>query len=116
VALLTALNVPAELEILGYHNLRCDWIASTCDSSYAPPGSLENSVNAILEAYDDHVVSDAALPRTFAALFGGIDKSAAVTLGWSDAVRAQCCAQFVVARKHLAALAGRVPRITAVAA
>ncbi|CAF9932439.1 hypothetical protein IMSHALPRED_008892 [Imshaugia aleurites] len=116
--LLAALNVSAALAPLGYHNLRCDWSASMCSPSSAPAqGSLETSVNAMLEPWDARAVSDAALPAAFAALFGGdgsatgmnsvADGSASsrgagrVLLGRTDAVRAQCCAQFVVARDRV---------------
>jgi hypothetical protein len=49
-ALLAALNVSAALAPLGYHNLRCDWSASTCSPSEAPPqGSVETLARAMLE-------------------------------------------------------------------
>ena len=110
-ALLAALNMSAALAPSGYHNLRCDWSASTCSPSSAPPqGSLETSLSAMLEPWNARAVSDAALPDTLAALFGG-DGSAAeypspkgsegILLGRTDAVRAQCCAQFVVARDRV---------------
>lgn len=117
-ALLAVLNVSAALAPSGYHNLRCDWSASMCSPSSAPPqGSLETVLNAVLEPWNARVVSDAALPRALVALFGG-DESAAgldsvaddyaslkgggrLLLGRTDAVRAQCCAQFVVARHRV---------------
>jgi hypothetical protein len=106
-ALLAALNVSAALAPWGYHNLRCDWSASTCSPSSAPPqGSLETSLRAVLEPWNDRAASDAALPRALAALFGG-DEYASVRggrgllLGRTDAVRAQCCAQFIVARDRV---------------
>ena len=110
-ALLAALNVSAALALSGYHNLRCDWSASTCSASLAPPqGSLETSLSAMLEPWNPRVVSDATLPGALAALFGG-DESAAeyaspkgvgrLLLGRTNAVRAQCCAQFVVARDRV---------------
>ena len=117
-ALLAALNISAALAPSGYHNLRCDWSASTCSPSSAPPqGSLETSMRAVLEPWNARAVSDAALPRALAALFGG-DGSAAglrsvadkyasskdgrrMLLSRTEAVRAQCCAQFVVARHRI---------------
>lgn len=105
-ALLAALNVSAALAPLGYHNLRCDWSASMCEPSYAPSqGSLEVSLSAILEPWNARAVSDAALPGALVALFGGAENPSSegkrVLLGRTDAVRAQCCAQFVVARDRV---------------
>lgn len=111
-ASLAALNVSAALSPLGYHNLRCDWSASTCPvSEDAGQGSLRTSINAVLEPWNQRVVSDAALPGALVALFGGddgsiaghggADNAARVLLGRGDAVRAQCCAQFVVARDSI---------------
>ena len=117
-ALLASLNISAALAPSGYHNLRCDWSASTCSPSSAPPqGSLETSMRAVLEPYNARAVSDAALPRALAALFGGDgsavdlnsveDKYASskdggrLLLGRTEAIRAQCCAQFVVARHRI---------------
>ena len=118
-ALLAALNVSAALAPSGYHNLRCDWGASTCSPSEAPPqGSVETSARAMLEPWNTRAVSDRALPHALAALFGG-DASAVVLdsaadeyasakggggrllLGRTDAVRAQCCAQFTVTRDRV---------------
>jgi hypothetical protein len=118
-ALLAVLNVSAALAPSGYHNLRCDWSASTCSPSDAPPqGSVETFARAILEPWNTRAASDTALPRALAALFGG--DSSAVVLdsvadeyasakgggerllpGRTDAVRAQCCAQFAVARDRV---------------
>ncbi|KAK5136581.1 hypothetical protein LTR08_002595 [Meristemomyces frigidus] len=105
-ALLAALNVSAALAPSGYHNLRCDWSASTCAPDYGPPqGSLETSVNARLQPWAARAVSDAALSHALSALFGGKlsrkDLDARVLLGRRDAVRAQCCAQFVVSRERV---------------
>ncbi|KAM0794304.1 hypothetical protein BDR22DRAFT_875977 [Usnea florida] len=117
-ALLAALNVSAALAPSGYHNLRCDWSASTCSPSSAPPqGSLETSMRAVLEPWNARAVSDAALPRALADLFGGggsavnlqsvedehdLSKDGKrLLLGRTEAVRAQCCAQFVVARHRI---------------
>ncbi|KAL9619631.1 MAG: hypothetical protein Q9160_005737 [Pyrenula sp. 1 TL-2023] len=104
-ALLAALNVSSALTPFGYHNLRCDWSTSMCSSSDAPPqGSIETSTRAMLEPYNARAVSDAALPRVLAVLFGGDASPSAgangmqTLLGRTDAVRSQCCAQFVVAR------------------
>jgi hypothetical protein len=102
-ALLAALNVSRALAPWGYHNMRCDWSASTCPPSTPPQGSLETSVQAALVPWDARAVSDAALPRALALLFGGHEKKASsgLLLGRTDAVRAQCCAQFVVARHRV---------------
>ena len=106
-ALLATLNVSAALAPWGYHNLRCDWSASTCSPSSAPPqGSLETSLRAVLEPWNTRATSDTALPRALVALFGGDEHASAkgsgrLLLGRTDAVRAQCCAQFVVARDRV---------------
>lgn len=116
-ALLAALNVSAALEPWGYHNLRCDWSVSTCAPSAPAQGSLEVSVQAILQPWSARAVSDTALPRALAVLFGGEqqqqqqftstkpggdgDDGGRLHLGRTDAVRAQCCAQFVVARDNI---------------
>ena len=113
VSLLATLNVSAALAPSGYHNLRCDWSASMCSPS-SPQGSLETVLSAALEPWNARVVSDAALPRALVTLFGGDGSTAGLDpvageyaspkdggrllLGRTDAVRAQCCAQFVVAR------------------
>jgi hypothetical protein len=111
--LLAALNISAALEQSGYHNLRCDWSASTCSPSEAPPqGSLEISLRAALQPYDARVVSDRALSPGLDALFRRIrtsnnpepivnDNRLPKSLGRGDAVRSQCCAQFVVARENI---------------
>jgi hypothetical protein len=106
-ALLAALNVSAALAPWGYHNLRCDWSASTCSPSSAPPqGSLETSLRAVLEPWNTRATSDTALPHALVALFGDDEYASAkgggrLLLGRTDAVRAQCCAQFVVARDRV---------------
>lgn len=107
-ALLAALNVSSALTSFGYHNLRCDWSTSMCSSSEAPPqGSIETSTRAMLEPYNARAASDAALPRVLAVLFGGDAPNSArangmqMVLGRTDAVRSQCCAQFVVARNRV---------------
>jgi hypothetical protein len=106
-ALLAALNVSAALAPWGYHNLRYDWSASTCSPSSAPPqGSLETSLRAMLEPWNTRATSDTALPRALMTLFGGDEYASAegggrLLLGRTDAVRAQCCAQFVVARDRV---------------
>lgn len=104
--LLAALNVSSALAPAGYHNLRCDWASSTCPISAAPQGSLETSMNARLEPWNMRLVSDAALPPAFVYLFGGNAEGGPsieqrVSLGRHDAVRSQCCAQFVVARQNI---------------
>jgi hypothetical protein len=106
LALLSSLNLSAALDFLGYHNLRCDWSASTCDQASAPPqGSLENSFRVVLQPYDPRLVSDSALPRSLAILFGASDEVShagkEVLLGRGDAVRSQCCAQFAVSRDSI---------------
>jgi hypothetical protein len=103
--LLVKLNVTSALEPLGYHNLRCDWSASTCAADYGPPqGSFETKMNAKLQPWDFRSVSDAELPKALAVLFGreGLaGGSTSVVPGRSDALRAQCCAQFVVSRDRI---------------
>lgn len=106
-ALLAALNVSAALTPWGYHNLRCDWSTSTCPPSSAPPqGSLETSMRAVVEPWNDRAASDTLLPHALATLFGGNDYASteseeALLLGRGDAIRAQCCAQFVVSRDRV---------------
>jgi hypothetical protein len=111
-ALLTALNVSAALDPWGYHNLRCDWSASTCPpEEKVAQGSLGTSINAMLEPWNQRVVSDAALPPALAALFGGSSGDSdgnpaesdakLLYLGRADSIRSQCCAQFVVARDSI---------------
>ena len=103
--LLADLNINAALKGHGYHNLKCDWATSTCSPSDAlPQGSYETRSRAVLEAWDRRVTSDAALPAAFAAIFGGSRQhslDARVHLGRYDAVRSQCCAQFVVSRESV---------------
>jgi hypothetical protein len=95
-ALLAALNISAALATWGYHNLRCDWSLSTCYPSSKPQGSLEISTEALLAPYNSRAVSDAALPRAIADLFGS-----EVPLGRTNTVRSQCCAQFVISRDRV---------------
>lgn len=105
-SLLAKLNMSSALAPWGYHNLRCDWSLSTCPPSTPPQGSMEISMQAVLEPWDARAVSDAALPHALDTLFGG-DEYATVGGGGrsllrrADAVRAQCCAQFVVARDRV---------------
>lgn len=104
--LLSALNVSNALAPSGYHNLRCDWSISSCVPSSPPQGSLETSLQAVLNPFDSRTVSDAALPRALAVLFGGNDYASTkggggVLLGRTVGVRTQCCAQFAVARENL---------------
>jgi hypothetical protein len=94
--LLSALNVSRALELHGYHNLRCDWSISTCDPAGPAQGSMEIKMQARLVPWDTRAVSDAALPEGLASLFGGSGR-----LGRNDAVRSQCCAQFVVSRANV---------------
>lgn len=100
--LLASLNLSSALAPAGYHNLRCDWSASTCPANSVPQGSFETGLTAKLEPFNARVVSDAAMPRALANIFGGDDSSAsAMLLGRGDAVRAQCCAQFIVAAENV---------------
>ncbi|KAJ9613737.1 hypothetical protein H2204_014700 [Knufia peltigerae] len=103
-ALLAALNISSALTPWGYHNLRCDWSASTCPMAVAQ-GSFGTSINAILEPWNQRLVSDAALPDALTALFGfendRLKPGVRLHLGRHDAVRAQCCAQFVVSRESI---------------
>jgi hypothetical protein len=62
-ALLSALNMSAALAPCGYHNLRCDWSISSCVPSSPPQGSLETSLQAVMDPFDSRTISDAALPR-----------------------------------------------------
>jgi hypothetical protein len=104
-ALLAALNVSAAVAPWGYHNLRCDWSASTCPASeQVAQGSLGTSINALIEPWNQRVVSDAILPRAIVALFGGNGDPAGqgqLLLGRKDAIRSQCCGQFVVSRESV---------------
>jgi hypothetical protein len=57
-----------------------------------------------MDPFDPRTISDAALPRALAVLFGGneyvsVKDGGGVILGRTVAVRTQCCAQFVVARE-----------------
>lgn len=62
----------------------------------AAQGSMETRTQARLVPWDTRAVSDAALPSSLASLFGEGAK-----LGGSDALRSQCCAQFVVSREKI---------------
>lgn len=103
--LLSSLNISAALKPGGYHNLRCDWSLTTCPPREPPQGSLETSMQAALDPWDTRAVSDAALPHALKSLFGGNEDSVhgggVVSLGRDNAVRSQCCAQFVVSRDSL---------------
>ncbi|KAG0650458.1 hypothetical protein D0Z07_3303 [Hyphodiscus hymeniophilus] len=104
-ALLVKLNLTTALATAGYHNLRCDWSLSTCPLSTPPQGSMETSMQAVLEPWDARAVSDAALPHALKTIFGGDeyapDGDGRFLLRRNDAVRAQCCAQFVVSRERI---------------
>ncbi|KAI9041916.1 DUF3431 domain-containing protein [Aspergillus affinis] len=105
LSLLQHLNLPFALHASGYHNLRCDWSLSTCVPGAGPQGSLENSVQAVLQPWSARTVSDRGLPGALEEIFGaslgemgvevGMGRS---RLGRTDTVRAQCCAQFAVSR------------------
>lgn len=101
--LLSQLNVSRALEPYGYHNLKCDWSASTCYEKDSPPQrSLETSMRAATEPWNERVVSDSLLPAAFATLFGGPGaKGEDLLLGRRDALRSQCCAQFVVSKDRI---------------
>ncbi|KAF4634271.1 hypothetical protein G7Y89_g3832 [Cudoniella acicularis] len=69
-------------------------------------GSLEVSMQATLDPWDTHAISEAALPQALAVLFGGEENTSRdiedqVLLGRTEAVRSQCCAQFVVSRERV---------------
>lgn len=106
-ASLAALNVPSALAATGYHNLRCDWSAGTCPKDSGPAqGSLETTINSILQPWSARSASDAAMPQAFAVLFGGDEylkhgKSKGLKLGGKHHLRAQCCAQFVVSKDSI---------------
>ncbi|KKK13210.1 hypothetical protein ARAM_000568 [Aspergillus rambellii] len=95
--LLSVLNVSSALDPWGYHNLRCDWSVSTCPSSTPPQGSLQMSLQSVLDPWDARAASDAALPQALRSIFG----KDALAIGRHDAIRSQCCAQFVVARERV---------------
>lgn len=104
---LSALNLTSALAPHGFHNLRCDWTAGTCPKDSGPPqGSLEKKLNSIMQPWSARSVSDAAMPHSFAVLFGGDDflksgNGKGLKLGRGDPIRAQCCAQFVVSRSSI---------------
>ena len=103
-ALLAALNVSATLAPWGYHNLRCDWSASTCHPAKAEAqGSLGTSISAMLEPWNQRAVSDAVLPHALVALFGSgaAEAGGKLKLSRNHAVRSQCCAQFVVSQDSI---------------
>ncbi|KAK1143933.1 hypothetical protein N8T08_005842 [Aspergillus melleus] len=103
LSLLKSLNQPFALHASGYHNLRCDWSLSTCSPAAGPQGSLENSVQAVLQPWSARTVSDRGLPGALEEIFGpsgdvGMGMGMGSRLGRTDTVRAQCCAQFAVSR------------------
>jgi hypothetical protein len=108
-ALLRSLDVERALQPAGYHNLRCDWSAGTCPSSVPAQGSLEMRLSSAVSPWNPRAASDLALPRALGHIFGGevdadvekIRSDFHVHLGRNDAVRAQCCAQFAVARERV---------------
>lgn len=100
--LLRALNVKRALQSTGYHNMRCDWSAGTCPSSVPAQGSLEMRLSSAVSPWSANSASNMALPRALAHIFGASDADMSlVWLGRNDAVRAQCCAQFVVAQERV---------------
>ncbi|CAI7641312.1 unnamed protein product [Penicillium glandicola] len=108
-ALLRSLNVDAALQPSGYSNLRCDWSAGTCPSSVPAQGSLEMRLSSAVSPWSARSASDIALPKALGHIFGGdsdarvdeINNAFHLHLGRNDAVRAQCCAQFVVSRDRV---------------
>lgn len=99
--LLAALNTSSALAPSGYHNLRCDWSASTCPADSVPQGSLETAFTASVEPFNARVVSDAAMPRALASIFGGSEADSSAKLGRGDSVKSQCCAQFIVSQGNI---------------
>ncbi|OQE21148.1 hypothetical protein PENSTE_c012G07471 [Penicillium steckii] len=102
-ALLRDLDISAALAPLGYHNLRCDWSAGTCSSKVPAQGSLEMRLQSAVAPWSARAASDMALSGALASIFGGVEANAwkQAILGRNDAVRAQCCAQFVVSRERV---------------
>lgn len=107
-ALLASLDVSRALEPTGYHNLRCDWSTSTCPASVPAQGSLETRLQSTVEPWSARAASDIALPRALVSIFGGDEfpyasafAKAKLQLRRSDALRAQCCAQFAVSRERI---------------
>ncbi|KAJ5790412.1 uncharacterized protein N7518_007423 [Penicillium psychrosexuale] len=107
-ALLRSLDIHAALKA-GYSNLRCDWSAGTCPSSVPAQGSLETRLSSAVSPWSARSASDLALPEALGQIFGGdadaraeeISSAFHLYLGRQDAVRAQCCAQFVVSRERI---------------
>jgi len=97
-ALLRDLDISAALAPSGYHNLRCDWSAGTCSPKVPAQGSLEMRLQSAVAPWSARASSDKALPIALVSLFGGGKQA---VLGRNDAVRAQCCAQFVVSRERI---------------
>ncbi|KAL4785043.1 hypothetical protein BJX76DRAFT_325813 [Aspergillus varians] len=96
--LLAQLDIRSALKPAGYHNLRCDWSVSTCSANSPPQGSLQMAFQAVMDPWDARAASDAALPSALGSIFGG---STGELLSRHEAVRAQCCAQFVVSRERV---------------
>ncbi|KAJ5353563.1 hypothetical protein N7541_006127 [Penicillium brevicompactum] len=99
--LLRALDVKRALQPKGYHNLRCDWSAGTCPASVPAQGSLEMRLSSTVSPWSARAASDLALPVALRHIFGDGVGDEVVRLGRNDAVRAQCCAQFVVAQDRV---------------
>ncbi|KAL6236481.1 hypothetical protein BDW75DRAFT_206534 [Aspergillus navahoensis] len=99
--LLTQLNVERALEPAGYHNLRCDWSVSTCSADTPPQGSLQIAFQSKIDPWDARAASDAALPGALATIFGRNNPAETVKLSRHEALRSQCCAQFVVSRARI---------------
>ncbi|CAG8042805.1 unnamed protein product [Penicillium olsonii] len=101
VKLLRALDVKRALQPVGYHNLRCDWSAGTCPASVPAQGSLEMRLSSTVSPWSARAASDLALPKALRHIFGEEAGEEVVQLARNDAVRAQCCAQFVVAQERV---------------
>ncbi|KAL4804655.1 hypothetical protein BDV18DRAFT_26620 [Aspergillus unguis] len=99
--LLSLLDVDAALAPAGYHNLRCDWSVSMCLPSSPPQGSLQMKFQSAVDPFDARAKSDAALPGALAAIFGDGQSEGVLAPSRHEAVRSQCCAQFVVSRERI---------------
>lgn len=98
--LLQELNISSAIKSWGYHNLRCDWSASTCPQFVAPQRSYETTSQAALAPWDERAASDAALPHALVSIFGNGNGERAL-VGRVETIRSQCCAQFVVSRQSI---------------
>jgi hypothetical protein len=74
-ALLAALDIKRALSVSGYHNLRCDWSASTCLRSAPAQSSFEMRLQSTISPWSARAASDVALLRALVPIFGGADGS-----------------------------------------